>query len=78
MTALLSAPDLKAMQCPYDRAGTTGAQGVETTMATHTTVRLPWQFFVGPDGVVLTPRGSDRAATHVALVNHGLAERIGH
>jgi hypothetical protein len=45
-------------------------------MASPTTVRLPWQFFVGPDGVVRTSRGSDRAATQAALVNLGLAERF--
>jgi hypothetical protein len=46
-------------------------------MVTPTTPRLPWQFFVGPDGVVLTSRGSDHAATQAALVNLGLAERFG-
>jgi hypothetical protein len=40
--------------------------------------RLPWLFFVGPDGVVRTSRGCDQATTHAALVRHGLADRLGH
>jgi len=39
--------------------------------------RLPWLFFVGPDGVVRTSRGTDEATTHAALVRHGLADRLG-
>ncbi len=40
--------------------------------------RLSWLFFVGPDGVARTSRGSDQATTHAALVSHGLTELLGH
>ena len=40
------------------------------------TKRLPWLFFVGPDGVVRTARDADRDTTHAALARHGLAERL--
>ena len=46
--------------------------------AQTTNDRSPWLFFVGPDGVVRTSRGSDQATTYAALVGHGLAERLGH
>ena len=42
-----------------------------------TTTRLPWLFFVGPDGGVRTSRGADQATTHAALVRLGLADRLG-
>ena len=45
-------------------------------MPTQTINRLPWQFFVGPDGVVRTSRVSDPAATHTALVHHGLTDLL--
>ena len=46
-------------------------------MTAQTTTRLPWLFFVGPDGVVRTSRGADEAATQTALERHGLAENLG-
>jgi hypothetical protein len=45
-------------------------------MTTTQTTRLPWLFFVGPDGVVRTARDADRDTTHAALARHGLAERL--
>jgi hypothetical protein len=47
-------------------------------MTRKTSNRLPWLFFVGPDGVVRTSRNADRAATLAALERHGLAERLVH
>jgi hypothetical protein len=43
-------------------------------MTTQTTNRLPWLFFVGPDGIVRTSRGSDQATTRTALVDLGLTD----
>ncbi len=34
-------------------------------MTTKTSNRLPWLFFVGPDGVVRTSRDADQAATRL-------------
>ena len=45
-------------------------------MTTQTKDRLPWLFFVGPDGVVRTSRGSDQAATRAALIHHGLTDLL--
>ena len=45
-------------------------------MTTQASNRLPWLFFVGPDGVVRTSRDADQAATLAALERHGLAERL--
>ena len=39
------------------------------------TTRLPYQFFIGPDGVVRTTIGADAAATRLALARQGL-ERL--
>jgi hypothetical protein len=36
------------------------------------TIRLPWQFFIGPDGVVRTTTDSDAAMTTLALARQGL------
>ncbi len=41
------------------------------------TTRLPWQFFIGPDGVVRTTTDSDAATTTMALARQGLA-RLSH
>jgi hypothetical protein len=46
-------------------------------MTTQTLNRLPWQFFVGPDGVVRTTDGSSLAATRAALHRHGLTDLLG-
>ena len=45
-------------------------------MTTQTTSRLPWHFFVGPDGVVRTSRGSDQDETRAALIHHGLTDLL--
>ncbi len=45
-------------------------------MTTTQTTRLPWLFFVGPDGVVRTSRNTDQKTTQAALVGHGLADRL--
>ena len=45
-------------------------------MTTAKTTRLPWLFFVGPDGVVRTTRNADPATTRAALERHGLADRL--
>ena len=45
-------------------------------MTAQTSKRLPWLFFVGPDGVVRTSRNADEAATQTALERHGLADSL--
>jgi hypothetical protein len=47
-------------------------------MTTTQTKRLPWLFFVGPDGVVRTSRDTDQETTRAALARHGLADRLLH
>jgi hypothetical protein len=42
-------------------------------MATRTQT-MQWLFFIGPDGVVHSTRGSDQAAAHAALACQGLAK----
>jgi len=45
-------------------------------MTAQTSKRLPWLFFVGPDGVVRTARDANQTATLAALEGHGLADRL--
>jgi len=45
-------------------------------MTAQTSKRLPWLFFVGPDGVVRTAHDANQAATLAALERHGLADRL--
>jgi hypothetical protein len=42
------------------------------------TKRLPWLFFVGPDGVVRTSRDTDQETTRAALARHGLTGLLIH
>jgi len=44
-------------------------------MTAQTSKRLPWLFFVGPDGVVRTARDANQAAPLAPLAGHGLADR---